>query len=135
MEYTKLLWDLLDAGELEAVQKLDPELVDWSALHPVHNITWVVQCVQKCIEYEEYEDSEDYESGKELEALKWFIKSGASVTQKCPEDSEKYFAIKMSDSDEKVLYRGHSAVSYVLAWRVQLKPTSTRLGGRNCGST
>ncbi|CAK9098576.1 BTB/POZ and TAZ domain-containing protein 4 (BTB and TAZ domain protein 4) [Durusdinium trenchii] len=117
MEEGELLWALIDAGDLDGLKKLNPQKIDWSMLHTERGYTLLIAAVNHGTDI--YADQDQGE--RALKIIEWLISSGASTSQKCSPKSKYRLSVGSGEKEMEVHYAGHSAVSFVAAWREQLR--------------
>ncbi|CAK9001913.1 unnamed protein product [Durusdinium trenchii] len=112
----QIVWDLLEWGNLEALKKFTPENFDWRALHPTEKNTLLMEGVACGLAG----PNEAY-----LDIIEWLVRSGADAAQRTPPSSQGNYSIWLIEDPDKtkltVAYKGHSAISYLLAWKRELQ--------------
>lgn len=114
-DYLELFWTLLEDRNLEQLRSTVPRHFDWSALHPKRNTTILVEAL---IGFPEAE-----EESRCLGLIEWLVGSGASFSQKSGASTLTYTVRKSTDPSTKIAvpYKGHSALSFIAAWRQEMK--------------
>ena len=117
-DYLELFWTLLEDRNLEQLRSTVPRHFDWSALHPKRNTTILVEAL---IGFPEAE-----EESRCLGLIEWLVGSGASFSQKSGASTLTYTVRKCTDPSTKIAvpYKGHSALSFIAAWRQEMTPAS-----------
>lgn len=113
-DYLELFWTLLEDRNLEQLRSTVPRHFDWSALHPKRNTTILVEAL---IGFPEAE-----EESRCLGLIEWLVGSGASFSQKSGASTLTYTVRKCTDPSTKIAvpYKGHSALSFIAAWRQEM---------------
>jgi len=93
-----------------------PENFDWRALHPTEKNTLLMEGVACGLAG----PNEAY-----LDIIEWLVRSGADAAQRTPTSSQGNYSIWLIEDPDKtkltVAYKGHSAISYLLAWKRELQ--------------
>ena len=115
-DYLELFWSLLDLSKHDELRSTIPRNFSWNILHPVDQTAVLVAACKLPVVAQEEE--------RILDLIEWFVKSGASISQKSGNTNRCYQVWKTNDKDNttiKVEFTGHSVMSYINAWRQALQ--------------
>ena len=114
--YLELFWELLEVKNLEQLRSSVPDDFDWTVLHPTRKTTVLLEALKPF-------PDDPMKEAHCLNLIEWLVKAGANYSQKSGASNISYLMWKTDDPSTKlsVPYKGHSALSFVAAWRQEFK--------------
>ena len=114
--YLELFWELLEVKNLEQLRSSVPDDFDWTVLHPTLKTTVLLEAL---IPFPD----DPMKEAHCLNLIEWLVKAGANYSQKSGASTLAYSIWKTDDpsTELSVRYKGHSALSFVAAWRQEFK--------------
>jgi len=118
------VWDLIDAHEIDALKRCCPPDFDWQSLHPKNDTPPLVEAIRG--------DSRV----RKCEAVRWMLSQGADPTTRVPATSLSKMTTWRKEKREATMVSvdlaGHSAISFAIKLRSELKNKMDELGGEEC---
>eukprot|EP00438_Fugacium_kawagutii_P008257 Skav206530 [mRNA] locus=scaffold504:37345:38347:+ [translate_table: standard] len=111
--YLELFWALLEGSRFDEIKSSIPENFDWSVLHPARKSTILVEAIS----------AGQWTDLKSLDNIEWLIRHGASYSQRCGRSELSWTRWQHNKPDLKLRVgsSGHSCVSYIQAWKRELR--------------
>jgi len=112
--YLELFWELLEVKNLEQLRSSVPDNFDWTVLHPTRKTTVLLEALKPF-------PDDPMKEAHCLNLIEWLVKAGANYSQKSGASNISHSMWKTDNHKLSVPYKGHSALSFVAAWRQEFK--------------
>eukprot|EP00811_Abedinium_folium_P035442 NODE_8232_length_1512_cov_8.294585.p1 GENE.NODE_8232_length_1512_cov_8.294585~~NODE_8232_length_1512_cov_8.294585.p1 ORF type:complete len:344 (-),score=108.42 NODE_8232_length_1512_cov_8.294585:245-1276(-) len=135
MTHVRAVWDMLEAGDLQAVKALIGGGFSWRSLHPEQKITPLQALVWPMITGKA--DAVREHTQRYLELARWMIQRGADPVGEAPRDCPHSQTIWKTDMKDKTIiamhFAGHSALSLVVTVRKRMQDMNREISHANWG--